>query len=122
MLKDSDLPNMSSINCSVPSSARRGAPGPAHSASNNSAAKSFKLWDLESKVTDEVATCVNSSEVAASNRVSELGRSPHISAMVIWDGLLKNRVLRQSVMKTRAANLSVLDPSLRMLEEGASHT
>jgi hypothetical protein len=102
-----DLPNMSIINCSVPSSTSMGDSGPAHSPSRNIESKVFKLRGLESEGPDEVATCVNSSNVEASNKVSGLGRSPRISAMVIWGGLLKNRVLRQSVMKTLAANLHV---------------
>jgi hypothetical protein len=81
------LPNMSIINCSVPSSARVGDSGPAHSASKNNATKSLKLRELGSNFPDEVVNCVNcvnSSEVDASNKVSELGRSPHISATVIY--------------------------------------
>jgi hypothetical protein len=69
---------MSIIRCSVP---RFEALGAAQSAARNSATKSFKLRALELKGTDEVA---NSSDVEASNRASELGRSPQISAIVIY--------------------------------------
>jgi hypothetical protein len=99
---------MSMRRCSDPMGASVGDSGPSQSSRMNSSIKSFKVRTGGSNDGDVVVIRANSAGDEASKSVSVLCRSPHISAAVMWGGLLNHSVLMQSVTNTLAASLPEL--------------